>query len=321
MLTLSRRVVKPKSQEIQPEQKPAMDARPSYLYSDQGNGEDRLLRATIPPIPRDTARAAQSVLGRSNFYLITGDRLERLFQGLSAGSSMGESLRFTRNQVMLYLITIFQYLETLPDHLVPGALHQRLDWKYALHLPLNYAQLDAIVLCETRQQLFTNQREKQYFQVIIHRLATNVQLPGQPLHNLSADRLISRVCLFSRVAKTWDAINQALEALATFQPEWLLDNSLPYWFERYDPIHKTINLSDEDEALVAHAQTIGQDGAYLLNAIGDANLAGLRDIPEVIHLNKVWHEQYSQINGITNWRQASCVGCNLAAQPGSSFPH
>ena len=279
------------------------------------------MTATFPPIPRDTARAAHAVIGRSNFYLMTGDRINQLFQGLSTGSSTGESLRLTRNQANLYLITIFQYLETLPDHLVPGALHQRLDWKYALHLPLNYAQLNSIVLCETRQQLLANQREKQYFQVILHRLAASVPLPGQLLHNLSAERLIARVCLFSRVAKTWDAINQALEALATSQPEWLLDNSLPYWFERYDPIHKSINLSDDDEALKTNAQTIGQDGAYLLNAINEVNLAGLKEIPEVIQLNKIWHEQYSQIKERFIWRQESCAGCNMAAQPGSSIPH
>ena len=263
----------------------------------------------FPLIPRDTVRAAQAVYGKSNFYLETGDLLSQPFDWVGLDRDSARSRNLTRNQVMLCLITIFQYIETLPDHLVPIAMHERLDWKYALHLPLSYANLSPHSLCELRQQLASNPHEMRFFQALIEWLSRNS--PGNPFQNLKADRVIDRVCLFSRVAKIWDAINQALEALAIQQPEWLLDNSRPHWFARYDPICISFNLSADDQDLKTSAQKFGLDGAYLLRTIRESDVPALREIPEVRRLETIWREQFLENERQVEWRQAACTGCGI----------
>lgn len=272
----------------------------------------------FPPIPRDTARAAQSIFGSNNFYLLIGDHANHYFEGINL-KRLSDQSGGRRNLAMLYLITIFQFVETMPDNLVPDALLRRLEWKYALHLPMNNSLIEAQALCELRQKLSTGQMERQYFQAVLLRLAQHTQLSNHTLQNVGAGRLLARVCLISRVAKAWEAINRALEALATRQPEWLLDNSLPFWFERYDPLRRSLKLSDGDDALEGHAHMIGQDGAYLLKAIDQAGLPGLKEIPEIAKLEKVWQEQYDQIEGNFRWRKATCAGCILANQNGKTI--
>ena len=91
---------------------------------------------TFPAIPLDTTKAARAVFGRSNFYLAIGDQANRLFAGINLSDPPWQALKLPSDIARLYLLTIFQFRETLPDNLAADAIQERLDWKYALHLPL-----------------------------------------------------------------------------------------------------------------------------------------------------------------------------------------
>ena len=51
------------------------------------------------------------------------------------------------------LVTIFQYAEGLTDQQAAAALCSRLDWKYALRLPVDYAGFDPLHLRDFRAAL------------------------------------------------------------------------------------------------------------------------------------------------------------------------
>ena len=53
----------------------------------------------------------------------------------------------------LALITVWQFLEELPDRQAADAVRGRIDWKYALGLELTDPGFDATVLCEFRKRL------------------------------------------------------------------------------------------------------------------------------------------------------------------------
>jgi transposase len=59
----------------------------------------------------------------------------------------------------LAFVTIFQFLEKLSDRAAANALRVRLDWKYALHLPLNYAGFKFSVLSEFRDRVIEHGAE------------------------------------------------------------------------------------------------------------------------------------------------------------------
>jgi hypothetical protein len=86
-------------------------------------------------------------LGGAIFTMATGDG-QYPFSTDSPGSPSMLIPWSSQILARLYLVTIFQYVETLPDQLARETIRKRIDWKYALHVPLNYPGLG--------QRLFVN---------------------------------------------------------------------------------------------------------------------------------------------------------------------
>jgi transposase len=272
------------------------------------------LPATIfPPIPLDTVKAAQAVFGRSNFYLAIGDQVDSLFEELLLDGSSRHWWITDRLLAMLYLITTFQYIETLPDHLAADALHGRVDWKYALHLPLNYLSLEEGVFCKFRQWLRGNPAGQQDFQTLLLRLSERTAF--NPHHvGLEGSRVITDVCLTSRLGRIWEDLNQALQVLAIRRPDWLLANSLPHWFKRYNHDYRNLNLLEDRPKQKALAQSIGADGYYLLEAISKTRDPNLSDLLEIIKLRQIWDDEFEYVDGKVFWNQEFCAGCSSSGK-------
>lgn len=266
----------------------------------------------FPPIPADTAAAARSVFGRSNFYISTGDRANGLFSGLMLEDTDGRNGKSARRLAELYLITIFQFMETLPDPPAAEALRVRVDWKYALHLPLNCLGVDAGVLCEFRRWLLVQRSREENLQILLSRLMQVLQFSIKRNSSLESRQLVITVCGYSRLAKIWETMCQAIEGLAAQQPAWLRQINLPYWYERYGRHRKKINLAARGAEQEALAQAIGSDGAFLLKAISKSDAPGLEQLPEVSALKQVWQDQYAWVEGEVFWRKEACEACPLA---------
>jgi transposase len=268
----------------------------------------------FPPVPTDTAQAARLVLQRSNFYLTVGDQVNSLFCGLVLDDAPGWIQNSAQTLSLLYLITIFQFIEVLPDHLATPALRMRVDWKYALHLPLNYPGLDASLFCEFRQWLLKNKIGAKNMQFLLTRLSRISEQTSKQQLCPEIDMVIIDVCLFSRLAKVWETIKQALEVIAINQPDLLFGISLPYWDIRYSYHCRNLTLRTERRELARLAQVIGADGLYIIQAISEAGASELVNLPEVQALQRVWHEQYEWIEGKLSWREDACIYCALRIQ-------
>ena len=89
-------------------------------------------------MPSETERVGQFLLAKDSAYRLVG---EKLFETLSEQEfadlypSEGQP---GLSPVILALVTVFQFIEKLPDRQAAEMLRMRLDWKYALHLPLEY---------------------------------------------------------------------------------------------------------------------------------------------------------------------------------------
>lgn len=265
----------------------------------------------FPVIPFNTVIAARAVFSKSNFYIVTGNQANYLFEGLSLEGPSAFAQKQPRNLAMLYLITIFQFAETLPDHSAIDAIRERVDWKYALHLDNNFPGMDTTSLCEFRQWLNTDPAALKNLKELLLRMSAMVNINGRHNPFLDPNQVISIVCQVSRMAKIWDAFNQALNALEARSPEWLRAASLPHWQERYSGHHNIMNLSTDRLERYILAQEIGADGIHLLEAVaetGDDELAGL---DEIINLRQVWLEQFQCMNSKAWWRKRTCPGCSF----------
>ena len=101
----------------------------------------------FPALPEDTARVARAAFKRKgNIYLTIGDQLGTLFDDVDFGRLYAADGKPALSPNLLALVTVFQFMENLPDREAADAVRSRIDWKYALHLPLADTGFDDSVL-------------------------------------------------------------------------------------------------------------------------------------------------------------------------------
>ena len=100
-----------------------------------------------------------------------------------------------------------------------------------------------------------------------------------------------------------ETLRQALNALATVAPEWLRAQVPPEWFDRYGRRVEETRLPASPDARQRYAEVIGADGRHLLTAVTAPDApAGLREVPAVELLRRVWVHQYEWVDGALRWR-------------------
>ena len=262
---------------------------------------------SLPPLPRDTARAAEAVFGKGNAYLAIGDQFEQLLKDIDFAclESIGRPI-FTR--AVLTLVTIFQFAEGLTDRCALEAIRTRTEWKYALHLPLSYPGFEASALCRFRQIILADPAGREVFQQALDRVAQTELFRNLNAQQSKSDEVIAAVCAIACLEQLIEAMHAVLEALAAVEPRWLLTHSLPHWYERYDQMATMKALPTSRAEQLVLAQAIGKDAAHLLEAIAAAGGAVAR-LPESQALRHIWQQQFNQNLPETGWCLPRCVSC------------
>ena len=261
----------------------------------------------FPPIPPDTSKVASAVFGRSNFYIAVGNQANWLFDGSVPNDS---TIGGNRKKAMLYLITIFQIVETLPDQFAAEAVRNRVDWKYALHLPLNYSGQDPSTLCEFRKWLRSAPAREQKLEQLISKVNQVMDASGSKFFSLDTNKALVYICLTSRVMEVYETVSQVLETLATRRPELLRSLSLPHWYKRYSHHQKDLIPTMERAQLLPLANAIGMDVYHLLKSISTSELDSLSGLAEIAALKQIWHEQYTYSQGEYTWKNNDCEQCS-----------
>ena len=113
----------------------------------------------IPTVPAETARTAKAVFGGTNFYIRVGEQMESILGNaeLERLSGIGECLQTAA--AILPLVTFFQFVEGLTDEQVMDAFRVRMDWKFALHLPVHVPVFAEDALCRFRYKVLGDRDE------------------------------------------------------------------------------------------------------------------------------------------------------------------
>jgi len=258
--------------------------------------------------------AAHAIFGKSNFYMSVGDHTGELFSNLELRELPDEFENSKLSLPMLYLLTIFQFVETLPDRRVADAVRERIDWKYGLHLPMRFPEVDCSTLCTFRRWLFANRMGMQNLQTLTRRLSELSFQNGKGAFQEDAEQVVKQLCRISRTSEVWEAMSRALGALVTKYPEWLRFISLPHWYGRYSRYRNNwgeiFEKPDWEELVLG----IGSDGCYLLEAVSKAGMPGPAELMEIRVLKRVWQVQYEEVGGRMLWRKESCADCSMHLQ-------
>lgn len=252
------------------------------------------LRAeTLPPVPEETVRVARAAFPRGNRYLHWRDALGAVYTDTDFADLFPRRGQPAYAPWRLALVCVFQYAEDLSDREAADAVRARLDWKYALSLPLADAGFDASVLTEFRARLVAGDAIHRLLDLLLGTL-TQTGLPrAGGRQRTDATAVLAKVRALNRLVLVRTTMRGALCALAVAAPQWLTPHLDPAWAERYDPPWDGARVPAAAGPASDRAAQIGADGLRLLDAVlAPEAPAWLRQVPAVETLRQVWVQQY-----------------------------
>jgi transposase len=262
-------------------------------------------------IPPETVRAARAVFHSSNWYIRIGDQLSQLLAGLPARTTTETNQTTNGFSTLLAMITLFQMHEHLTDRQAEDAERMRIDWKYALHMPMIHSGIHAHWLCDFRLKLYASAVSRSHLQHIIDNMH-KMDL-WEENEQIEANHLVESICTFNRIESVRNGMAAALEVIAMHEPEWLRGSILAHWYSRYT---RRSSEPVKNNNPVAVAAATGKDILYLLTMLETSGAAYLASLPEIEALRRVLHEQYelthlgrARIPKLL-WRETKCVFFN-----------
>ncbi|HEX2995773.1 MAG TPA: transposase [Anaerolineales bacterium] len=246
----------------------------------------------FPPIPKETTQAADAIFGRNNFYMVIGEHLDALLEDIRLPGLSGGNRPSSREAASWALITIFQFLEGLTDVQAVDAIRSRLDWKFALHLPLVPVRFHEYVFCEFRQRILKDPASQHEFQRLMGRVNTLRSSPNRDSQKVNSREVAAFVCSINRLNHAQQAMNQALEVLAARFPDWLRKTALPHWYGRYNRVIPRLEVAILLGQQHFLTEEIGSDIQHLLKKVHQSDPPELAELPEVKMLDRLWAQQF-----------------------------
>lgn len=253
--------------------------------------------------PDETRRVARAAFPKGTLCLDIADALGPIYRDGQFAALFPRLGQSAAAPAMLALATVLQYLEGLSDRQAADAVRGRIDWKYALRLPLSDPGFDHTVLSEFRSRLIEGKAEQQMLDTLLDRLRDLGLIKLRGRQRTDSTHVLAAVRGLNRLERVGETLRAALNEVAVMAPAWLQALAPAEWYERYARRVENYRLPKTDTARQDLAAAVGADGYTLLRAIEQASgLPWLAQTPAVQALRRVWAEQYVEQGGQVRWR-------------------
>jgi transposase len=204
----------------------------------------------------------------------------------------------------LVLVLVFQFLEHLSDQAAADAVRTRIDWKYALGLPLSDQGFSSTVLCDFRQRLLVGSLEEQ----LLTSLLTLAQEHGwldRRRQRTDSSHVLAVTAALNRFELVHETLHAALTELARQTPTWLQSWVPAHWYATYGAASNARRWPKTEKERLTLAAQIGADGALLLRAVDSSTAPRAAKLSATVAvLRHLWHQQYRDLDGTLVWRTA-----------------
>jgi len=247
-------------------------------------------------IPEDTARLGQAILRADNTYRRIGDFFDDLFPSEEVFADLYESSgRGAIPPLLLELVTVFQMLEGVPDRVAAEWVVSRIDWKYALHLPLDYAGFHFTDLYAFRQRLLAHGRERWLLDELLVKLKGMGLIKQRGKVRTDSSHMLGVVERLSQLELVTESIRVALRVVGLVEPEWV-DKHVPASFrEVYERRQSEYGLSERE--VTDRLVKAGKDGFWFLAQVEHSELRTIQELAEVKTLRTVLQQQFPSGSG------------------------
>jgi len=257
-------------------------------------------------IPQDTAGLGQQLLREDNVYRLTGDEVNEVLHADEFYELYSVSGRGAVHPIILALVTVFQFLENIPDRVAAEWAVLRIDWKYALHVPLGYMGFHHSTLSNFRKRLVAHGQERLVFEHVLEWVQGHGFLKKHSKQRTDSTHVIGCVARLSRLELVWETTRVVLRALRETCRTWYGQQIPAVFDEMYRERRSNWRMSAEE--VKAETQKAGTDGYWLLDLVSERGPAMARALPEVAVLEQVLSQQYERQEGQVRTRRPPIRG-------------
>src|SRR5215471_5290071 len=252
----------------------------------------------IEPVPDETARVAHAAFPKGHPSLTVRDVLGTIFHDDDFAALFPAWGPPGLPPWRLALVTIIQFRENLADRQAAEAVRARIDWKYLLSLDLTDPGFDFSVLSAFRDRLLAGSAEEVLLAKLLERGHALGLRKARGQQRTDSTHVLAAIRVRNRLELVAETLRATRNALATVAPDWLQGLAPLAWYERYGRRIEETRLPREQAPRDAYAQTVGEDGFHLLDAL-DAPEApqGLRELPMIATLRQTWQRHYERSTG------------------------
>jgi transposase len=257
--------------------------------------------APLEPVPEHTARVARAAFPKGNPYLTLRDELGTIFRDDDFATLYAHEGQPGLAPWRLALVTVLQFRETLADRQAAEAVRARIDWKYLLGLELTDPGFDFSVLSEFRRRLLADEAEERLLDTLLERCRALGLLKARGRQRTDSTHVLAAIRTLNRLELVAETLRAALNEVATVAPEWLQGVAPLPWYERYAKRIEDARLPREPAKREAYAQTVGEDGFILLDALEALETPeDLRALPIIDTLRQTWQRHYERIEEVAS---------------------
>src|SRR6266446_3210891 len=241
----------------------------------------------LEPVPAETARVARAAFPKGHPYLTLRDALGTIFQDEDFTTLFPAWGQPGLPPWRLALVTIMQFRENLADRQAAEAVRARIDWKYLLSLELTDPGFDFSVLSEFRDRLLAGSAAELLLDKLLERCRAMGWLKARGRQRTDSTHVLAAIRVLNRLELVAETLRAALNAVATVAPDWLQGLAPLVWYERYGKRIEDTRLPQGQAKRDAYAQTVGEDGFHLLDALDAPETPeGLRELPIITTLRQ-----------------------------------
>src|SRR5712692_8265044 len=262
----------------------------------------------LEPIPEETRQLVQRLSPKGTMVTQLRDALGPIYSDEPFSHLFPKRGRPAEAPWRLALVTVLQAIEGLTDRQAAEFVHTRIDWRYALALPLDDAGFDYSILTDFRQRLLLAQAQDLILEPILQLCRERGYIRARGKQRTDATAVLARVRARSLLESVGESMRAALGAIAAQEPEWLQAHLNPEWGDRYVHRFELARFPKAETQRQLLREQVGQDVGQLLACLDEAQTPQeLHSLPQVRLLRQVFAQHYEQQGQQIRWRDGPAV--------------
>ncbi len=264
-------------------------------------------------VPVETARFVEPLLSEESIYRFIGQQIDQIIGDADFAAMYAEAGRPGVNPVLLALVTVFQFLEKLPDRAAAQMAVMRLDWKYALRQSLDWTRFHYSDLCNFRKRLLEHESERSVFERVVTYLRESGYVQAGGKQRTDSTHILGAVRDLSTVELVRETLHVTVCALISADAPWTV-RYLPSSFVELYASRQRLDWTSKRE-MTEHLQRMATDGEWLWRQLQQFGTATLQALTEVRTLRRVLNEQFKPSRETVRYTATGHYRGNYLATP------